>query len=680
MAYFTARDDKPADFCQSRVAECDVYVGLIGLRYGTPVRDRPEVSYTELEFDTATGAGKVRLVFVLDEDAVVAIPPGRLLDRDPQLQDRQRAFRSKIFGSGVLAAKFASPEQLEVLLLQALQDTRPPGPDPGQDVGAGGGEVPAAPDLVGRDREVAELAGAWLGVPPEPVAVLGAPGIGKSSICLAALHDQKVEQRFGGRRWFIRCDGATSAEGLLSGLAAELGVTGQGPGGLADQVRGVLGGGPAVVVLDNFETPWAADPLPVEELLRAIAAIPRVAVAVSARGTGRPAGLRWRDFAMLSPLPLPQARRVFLNVAGPGPAADPRLDGLLRELDGVPLAVELLGYAAQGQPLGQVAARWRRERTGMLARMSGDRRELSVAVSVEASVTSPLMTAAARRLLTVLGVLPDGIADEDLDTLLPADALAAAAVLRQLGLAFDETERLRTLAPIREHIAAGHPPAPADLDTAIGHYVQLAATAGNQVGGSQGAQAVTRLQADTGNITAMLGHAIAREQAAELASALAGLAEYWRFTGVTQPQLARQALDVITAHGTPPQQAETFFSLGVLAYNRSDHDSARTRYEQALPLYQQVGSVLGEANCIKGLGDIALDRSDHDNARTRYEQALPLYQAIPEPSSIGWTHIRLARLSPDREQRNQHWQAARQAWASIGRDDLIESNTAEFED
>src|SRR5215471_10082904 len=83
MAYFPARDDEPAEYCQARVRASDAYVGLIGLRYGSPVRDRPEVSYTELEFQAATEAKLPRLVFLLDEDAALPIPAAKLWDSAP---------------------------------------------------------------------------------------------------------------------------------------------------------------------------------------------------------------------------------------------------------------------------------------------------------------------------------------------------------------------------------------------------------------------------------------------------------------------------------------------------------------------------------------------------------------------------------------------------------------------
>ncbi len=759
MAYFAARDDKPADYCAARVREAGIYVGLVGLRYGSPVRDRPDLSYTELEFGTATEAGLDRLVFLLDDEEQLPIPPKQLYDADPALKARQQDFRDRLRAAGIMTATVATPEQLEFALYQALRDIQPK-----QDHAERSGYpalLPAAPDLVGRTTEVTALVDAWLASPPEPVAVLGAPGIGKSALCLAALHDERVADRYGDRRLFVRCDGATSSESLLSALAADLGITSEHqPGSLRRQVSDALGAGLTVVVLDNFETPWwGADPLPVEDLVRTLAAIPQLALALSSRGTARPAGPKWRDFAMLSPLPLPDARRVFLAVADPAFAADPQLDDLLTELDGVPLAVELLAYAAQGQPdLTEVAQRWRTERTAMLERMGGARRELSIAVSAEASITSSQMTEPARRLLSLLGVLPDGIAREDLAALLPDGALSAAATLRHLGLAFDEGPRLRMLAPLREHTAAHHAPDPPDLDRAITYYAKLAAT-GDAVGFSEGAQVIGRLQAETGNLAVMLTGAAAARRTEELVDALQGLAKYWRFTGLIQPDLARTAHDAISAHGTSHEQTDTALALADLALDRFDFDDARAQYgralplsrqagnvlgeanciqglgdvalgrsdlhgaqaqyERALPLYRQAGDVLGEANCIQGLGNIALGRSDLHGAQAQYERALPLYrqfrdelgeancikglgdialgrsdldgaegeferalelyQTIPDPYSIGWTLVRLARLVPPGEARTRRWAAARKAWASIGRDDLTNSVKDEFE-
>lgn len=126
------------------------------------------------------------------------------------------------------------------------------------------------------------------------------------------------------------------------------------------------------------------------------------------------------------------------------------------------------------------------------------------------------------------------------------------------------------VAPYRDHIAAAHPPEPADLEQAAGHYARLAAVTGSRVGRSDGSQAVARLQAETGNITAMLEYAVAHDRATELADAIGGPAQYWRFTGYTDPALARNIEDTISAHGTLSQQAAILFAFGNFGLARSD--------------------------------------------------------------------------------------------------------------
>jgi hypothetical protein len=268
MAYFTARDQKPAEVCRAAVRAADVYALIVGFRYGSPVRDRPEVSYTELEFEAATEAGMPRLVFLLGDD----VEGPALLFRDEKFGSRQGAFRKRLTEGGVATANVTSPDGLETALLHALILLPRPGSEAEDSVEAGSGiprdqvrkaaptraavGLPPPPSCIDREALLAELGDALIAEPPSPVAVLGGPGIGKSTACLMALHLALVAERFGPRRWFVRCDGATDAASLLNLVATQLGGLVEGDTGpLLARVTTVLEAEPSVLALDNLETP-----------------------------------------------------------------------------------------------------------------------------------------------------------------------------------------------------------------------------------------------------------------------------------------------------------------------------------------------------------------------------------------------------------------------------------------
>ena len=234
MEYFTARDEKPAQYCIERVRECDVYVGVIGLRYGSPVRDRPEVSYTELEFEAASQVPtKTRLIFLLDPDS--SVPVGRFMDMT--YGDRQEQFRQRLNGAGVTCKPFCDVRELEMLIYQALKEdaeeagelsTRrvridwPDGKSPYP--GLLWFNEDYAPLFFGRDREVDELVGKMSEPEGRVLLVSGASGSGKSSLVAAGLWQAVINKGRlpGSERWAWHRiqpgDGETPFHSLAWGL------------------------------------------------------------------------------------------------------------------------------------------------------------------------------------------------------------------------------------------------------------------------------------------------------------------------------------------------------------------------------------------------------------------------------------------------------------------------------
>lgn len=115
MRFFAAGADPPAAYCRQRVRQCEVYIAVIGFRYGTIVPGEA-VSYTELEFGEATTAGLPRLVFLLgDTDGV----PAMLADADRGPAER---FRQRLRDAGLLVREFSSAADLELEVFHALRN------------------------------------------------------------------------------------------------------------------------------------------------------------------------------------------------------------------------------------------------------------------------------------------------------------------------------------------------------------------------------------------------------------------------------------------------------------------------------------------------------------------------------------------------------------------------------
>jgi tetratricopeptide (TPR) repeat protein len=482
----------------------------------------------------------------------------------------------------------------------------------------------------GREKELKELIDTLLSEIPEPTPILGQAGIGKTTLSLAAYHDERVKVRYE-RRLFIRCDGLTQRSAIVAAIAQELGLT-PSPN-IEPTVLFRLAEVPTLLVLDNAETPYENDlkegKTEVEELFALLVNIEGLALVASFRGKERPITVSWREPIEPQVLDLPAARETFLNIAGEQLKKDLHLDSLLAAVDRLPIAIMLLASEAQGEPnLESIRQLWQEKRTKMLKRAGGKNRLTNIELSYEISIQGIRMTNEARRLLYLLAMLPAGLAQNDIAKVFPAQGYEAALKLNRVGLSFyDESTRLRLLAPLREYVSRNYPPETSDVNQMIEYFVNLAKE-GGKAGTSEGAITIENLTPEVQNIEAMLELSLKGENPSAAILAAPDWAKFISYTGTGSPQIIEQAITCAEAEKDLWNAAECIRSLGDIALRQSDNDKAQSLYEQAIPLFKQVGDLLGEANCIRSLGDIALRQSDNDKAQSLYEQAIPLFKQV----------------------------------------------------
>jgi tetratricopeptide (TPR) repeat protein len=484
--------------------------------------------------------------------------------------------------------------------------------------------------FVGRDAESESAVNRWLSSGSRALLIWGPAGIGKSKLALSLLWHPEAMRRFGARRYRIRCDSYASADALVAGMGIEWFGLEPSPA-LPGQVIARLSEGPSAIVVDNLETPFRADPAPTEELLQRLLGIPELWLAASIQGHHRPGGVHWGEPHEPARLPLVVARELFCGITcQPAHRSDRHLDSLLRDLDGVPHAIELLAHQAVDDDLGELVERWRDEHTELLVRAGGATRDHSIRLAYEFAIGSRLMNEAAQRLLRILACLPGGLAEADVPVVTgPMDGVsprAAESTLKQHALAFAEAGRLRMLSPLRLYVLDRHQAEIFEIVAACELFLKLAAE-GEKVGRSGGGDASLKLMAEYANASWSVSTALETGDP-EAIGAARGMAQFSRFSGVGGAELLERARELARWRGDRLGEAGCILSLGEIALAHSDHAAARQQFEDALPIFREVGARLGEANCIQSLGDIALARSDHAAARQRFEDALPIYREV----------------------------------------------------
>jgi predicted ATPase/DNA-binding SARP family transcriptional activator/DNA-binding CsgD family transcriptional regulator len=542
-------------------------------------------------------------------------------------------------------------------------DPSPAAPSPEEPAGASQHNLPAArTSFVGRERELVEVKRAL--TMTRLLTLTGACGSGKTRLALEVAED--LTEAYSDGVWLTEL--ATLSEGALvpQAVAATLGVREQPDRPLTATLVDVLRKKKMLLVLDNCEHLVDAAAHLVDTLL---SSCPHLRVLATSREALSVAGeAKWP----VPPFSLPDSRqpptvedlagfesvRLFLERARshhPAFVLTPRNVGavadICRQLEGIPLAIELVAAWVGVLSVGQIATRLKDPLKILTAgsRTAPPRQQTQRGAL---GWSYDLLSEAERRLFNRLSVFAggwtleaaeavgtgDGIDEDDVLELLSRLVNKSLAVAEANG---DGALRYRMLELVRlyglERLEASGEAEPIRRQHAA-WFLELAEEAEPGLKGAQQEAWLERLEREHVNLRVALSWSLERGETGPGLRLSGALGEFWHLRGHLSE--GRRWLEATLAKDgvlPGPARAKALARAGCIAWVQGDYERSMALSEESLTLWRELGDMAGAAAALSNLGWAALFQNQLERASTRAEEAVPLQRASGDMEGLART-------------------------------------------